>query len=172
MSVKRRGADPVKDIQRIVKAITDNADRIRLVTFNTVKGQLTRRIFNQGLATDGSRIGNYAPSTKEQRNEAGRRIDTVDLEMTGTLRRSLVVGTSEGKVSLGMAEQPEPKITVSGGRLRVTGTSDFSTTENAIVQEKNFNKEIFAPSKEELERGETTVIKELNLVVQQALRQS
>lgn len=170
--VKRSGANVKQDIERIVKAIADNADRVRVATFNTVKGQMARRIWNNGIATDGSRIGNYKPSTKKRRNEAGRRIDTVDLEMTGTLRRSFVVGTGEGRIQLGLAEQQEPKISVKGGRLSVTGTSDWTTAENAIQQEENFKKEIFAPSKEEIERGEKTVIKEINLIVRKALGQS
>lgn len=169
---KRKGADPKKDIERIVKAITDNADRIRVVTFNTVKGQLARRIWNNGKASDGTRIGSYTIPYKKLRNEAGFRIDTADLELTGTLRRSLIVGEGEGRTQLGMADQLEPKVKFSKGKLTVTGTSNFNTVENAIVQEKNFNKEIFAPSKEELDRGEKTVVKELNLVVQKSLRQS
>ena len=170
--VKRSGANVKKEIEMIVKLIADNADRIRVSTFNTVKGQMARRIWNNGIATDGSRIGSYSIPYKKRRNEAGFRIDTVDLELTGTLRRSFVVGTGEGRTVLGIAEQPEPKVSFVKGKLTVKGTSDFDTVENAIVQEKNFNKEIFAPSKEELERGEKTVVKEMNLIVSKGLKQS
>lgn len=169
--MKRRGADPSKDIQALTDAITGNAERIRTVTFNTVKGQLVRRIFNEGIASDGGRIGVYAFSTAKQRSKAGRRITTVDLEMTGTLRRSVAVGVSEGMTVLGISEnQNEPVISVKDGRLRVTGTSDFSVTDNAIYQEDNFGKEIFAPSEEEIKRGEKTVLKEIELIVKQALK--
>ncbi len=201
MAVKRTGADPKKDIERIVKAIADNADRVRIVTFNTVKGQMARRIWNNGQATGGERIGNYKPSTKKIRQELGFRIDTVDLEQSGTLRRSLVVGTADGKAVIGMLEQKEPvrKIQTGAKTKRVRGIgeimnvgavgrskstnlssdtiafhefSEITTVQNAIIQENHFNKEIFAPSKEEIERGEKTVIKEINLIVQKALRQS
>lgn len=171
-TVKKRGADPAKDVEKILRAIERNADGIRTVTFNTVKGQHSRRIFNDGGATEGGAIGQYKPSTKKRRNEAGRRIDKVDLEMTGTLRRSLTVGVGDGKVVLGLQEQKEPKITVEKGRIRITGTSDFSTVENAILQEKHFRTEIFAPSKEEIQRGEKTLIKEVDRVAKQALSQS
>ena len=167
-----KNADPEKDIDRIVKAITDNSERIRVSTFNTVKGQMARRIFNEGKATDNGLIGAYTIPYKKKRNETGFRIDKVDLELTGTLRRSLIVGVGDGRTQLGIAEQREPKISFKGGKLTVKGTSNFGTTENAITQEENFNKEIFAPSKEELERGEKTVIKELNLIVSKTLRQS
>lgn len=167
--IKKRGADPLKDIQKIIQAVEQNADGIRTVTFNTVKGQYTRRIFNTGERTAGGAIGQYKASTKKIRNAAGRRIDKVDLEMTGTERMSIAVGVSGGRVVMGIAEQNEPKITVKDGRIKITGTSNFSTVENAILQEKNFKTEIFAPSKDELTRGEVTLVRELDMVVKKAL---
>lgn len=200
---KRKGADPEKDIARIIQAVKQDADGIRTVVFNSVKGLLARRVFNQGLATDESRIGNYKPATKKIRQELGYRIDTVDLEQTGTLRRSVVVGVESGRVVLGMAEQKELVVRIKAGkkttRVKGLGTisnvgatnrsrkgvktlssdvisfhelSEITTTENALIQEKHFNKEIFAPSKKELERGEVTVIKELDRVVKKALQLS
>lgn len=169
MPVKKRGADPKKDIERIIQAVEQNANGIRTVVFNTVKGQYTRRIFNEGGNTAGSSIGQYDPLTKKLRNMAGRRIDKVDLEMTGTLRRSIGVGATEGKVVMGLLEQPEPKISIEKGRVKITGTSDFSTVENAILQEKHFQTEIFAPSENEVKRGETTLVKELDRTVRKAL---
>lgn len=170
--MKRKGADPKKDIERIIQAVKQDADGIRTVTFNTVKGQLVRRIFNTGGASEGGKIGLYEQSTQRARKRGGRQTAYVDLEMTGTLRRSISTGVSEGKVVLGMQDQNEPKISIENGRVKIKGTSSFSTVENAILQEKNFNTEIFAPSKEELTRGEKTVIKELDRVVQKALRLS
>lgn len=172
MPVKKRGADPKKDIESIIRAVEQNSNGIRTVVFNTVKGQYTRRIFNEGGRTSGGSIGQYEPSTKKARNQAGRRIDKVDLEMTGTLRRSIAVGQTEGKVVMGLAEQNEPKISIEKGRVKITGTSDFSTVENAILQEKHFQAEIFAPSNEEVKRGETTLVKELDRTVRKALSSS
>lgn len=170
--VKVSGADPRKDIEAIINAVTKDADGIRVVVFNTVKGQFTRRIFNEGNKTNGGNIGQYKPLSKKIRNEAGRRIDKVDLEMTGTLRRSVAVGVGDGRVVMGMMEQKEPEIKVEKGRIKIVGTSDLSTVENAILQEKHFNTEIFAPSKEEIDRGEKTLVKELNLRVKKALSRS
>lgn len=167
----RTGADPAKDILKLTDAIVANADRIRTVTFNTVKGQLVRRIFNEGTASDGTPIGQYRPLTKKIRALVGRQVAKADLEMTGTLRRSVVVGVADGMTVLGIIEnQKEPVISVKGGRLRVIGASDFSVIDNAIAQEENFNKEIFAPSDQEIKRGEKTVLKEINLVAQKALK--
>lgn len=168
--VKRSGDSLKKDIEAITAAIIKNANRIREVTFNTVKGQMARRIFTQGGATDGSKIGTYEYSTQRFRREVGRQTNYVDLSMTQTLERSFGVGTHEGRTVIGIADVNEPEVTAENGRLKVTGISDFITTENAIYQEKNFGKEIFAPSKEEIKRGEQTVIKEVNIVVKQALK--
>lgn len=158
-----------RDLKAIESVISKDADGIRTVVFNTVKGQLTRRIFNDGMNSAGGLIGQYKPSTKKIRNKLGRRIDKVDLEMTGTERRAVTVGTGEGRVVLGIQEQQEPKITVENGRIKIAGTSELSTVENAILQEEHFATEIFAPSKEELTRGEETLVKELNLRVKKAL---
>lgn len=167
--VRRKGANVRKDILAITNAIVENADRIRIATFNTVKGQMARRIFTQGKDTNGGLIGMYAVSTARQRKEAGRQTGFVDLSMTQTLEKSFSVGTSEGRAVIGIADRNEPEISVEKGRIKITGLSTFTTTENAISQEKNFNKEIFAPSKEEIKRGEVTVIKEINLIAKKAL---
>lgn len=170
--VKVRGASVQKDLQAIINVVAQEADGIRTVTFNTVKGQLARRIFNNGTATAGQSIGQYQPLTKKIREAGGRQTSKVDLEMTGTLRRSVAVGVGEQRVVLGLLEQPEPEIKIENGRVKISGTSDFSTVENAILQEKHFNTEIFAPSKEEVNRGEKTLIKILNKQVQKALGRS
>ena len=172
-----------EDMKTIINAVEKNINGIRTVTFNTVKGDMSRRIFNNGIATDGSRIGNYAPMTKKIRNELGRRIDTVDLNITGTLQKSLVVGTEGGKVVVGMLEQNEPKTKGTrkegklkrgeGGGLNVKKVSISSgtllTTDNAINQEKHFGKEIFAPSEQELKKGDEIFADELNKVIGKAL---
>lgn len=170
--VKVRGANLRKDLEAIINVVTQQSDGIRAVTFNTVKGQLARRVFNEGGATGGQNIGQYHPLTKKIREASGRQTSKVDLEMTGTLRRSVVVGTGDGKVVLGMLDQPEPKIKIEDGRVKIAGNSDVSTVENAIFQEKHFNTEIFAPSKTEIDRGEKTLVKILNKLVQKALGRS
>lgn len=158
-----------RDIKTIEQAISKNLNRIRLVTFNTVKGQMSRRIFQQGQSSDSSPIGTYEQSTKRQREKGGRQTAKVDLEMTGTLRNSLIVGKEGNNISMGIKENPEPKISVANGVVRITGKSDFSTVENAIQQEENFGKDIFAPTKEEIETGEMVFLHEVDRVTKKAL---
>lgn len=158
-----------EDMDLIADALSKNINGIRTVTFNTVKGQMSRRIFQQGQSTDGSPIGQYAKSTKKQRERGGRQTNKVDLEMTGELRRSFIVGTESNKVVMGLLENNEPKISVSNGVVRVVGTTDFTTTENAIQQEQNFGKDIFAPSESEIETGEEVFLFEVDKLIKKTL---
>lgn len=158
-----------EDLNTIVKTVAENINGVRTVVFNTVKGELVRRIFNNGIATDGSQIGTYELSTARFRVEAGRRTDKVDLSMSQTLQKSIIVGTEGNNIVLGMVDNKEPKLTVKDGRLKITGTSDFLTTDNAIQQEKNFGKEIFAPSEQEVEKSQELFVKEMDKLIKKAL---
>lgn len=170
--VQKTDVNVREDLRAITKAIEDNAEGIRLVTFNTVKGQMARRVFNDGISTDGSPIGQYAESTKRQRQKAGRQTGRVDLDMSSTLRRALVVGTSENRTVIGILGQQEPTVIAVNGSLKVTGTSDLQTDQNAINQEEHFGKPIFAPSNEETDRAEKTIVKEIDRVVKKAVASS
>ena len=166
----RKGADPKNDLDKLINAIVRNKNRIQTVGYNSMKGMLVRRIFNTGQATDGSQIGTYAPLSIRLRSLAGRQTSRVDLEFTGTLRKSMAVGRDGDNIVFGMLEQREPKTKIVKGKLVVSGLSDVITTENAIEQEKNFSKEIFAPSEEEINRGEKAILKEVNIIAKKALR--
>lgn len=157
------------DMKLIVRAVEKNINRARLVAYNTVKGEISRRIFQQGVASDGSQIGNYKASTAKQRQRGGRQTSKVDLEWTGTLRRSLVVGVENEKVTMGFMENREPKTSSKGGTVRVTGLSDFTTTDNAIQQEKNFGKDIFAPTEQEIDKSQEIFIDELTNAINKEL---
>lgn len=175
-------SDIVKnDLERFEAAVKREANGIRLVVVNTVKSALVRRIFNNGIASDGTDIGQYERSTKIFRNYIGRRIDKVDLEITGTLRRSVQVGRYNERTVLGIVENKEPFIDFSrnkSGRIRekrgfatakIVGLSGLLTTDNAIYQERIFNTAIFAPTEEEIELGDKTFEKQLNEVAKKNL---
>lgn len=158
-----------EDLKLIAKSIEENINGLRTVTFNTVKGEMSRRIFQQGAATDGSPIGQYTASSKKTRERGKRHTERVDLEMTGELRRSLVVGEDGRNVVMGFVENTEPKISIKGGVVKVTGKTDFLVTDNAIKQEKNFGKEIFAPTEKEVETGEEVFLKEVDKLIKKTL---
>lgn len=165
------------DIKAITEALIKDANRIRLAAMNTIKGDISRRVFQQGTASDGSPIGQYKTSTKKFRNLVGRRIDKVDLQMLGTLKDSLIVGESEDRVVMGISEVPEVQGKASkhkkGGfaTLQAGKKTDFTTVENAITQEKHFNKSIFAPTNEEAEKSLKIFDREMQKTITKALPQ-
>ena len=159
-----------EDMTAIVDAISKNINGMRTVVFNTVKGEMmSNRIFQQGKASDGTDIGEYAASTKRIRKYVGRRTDKVDLEMTSELRNSLVVGVEGGEVVMGFIGNTEPKISIKGGTLRVAGKTDYLVTDNAIDQEERFGKDIFDPSAEEVKKGEDVFLFEIDKLIKKTL---
>ena len=163
------------DIKAVTEALVKDANRIRLAAMNPLKGDISRRVFQQGTSTDGSPIGQYATSTKKFRNLVGRRIDKVDLQMLGTLKDSLIVGESENRVVMGISEVPEVQGKASKHRkggfatLQVGKKTDFTTVENAITQEKHFNKSIFAPSDQEVDKSLKNFDREFKKTTDKAL---
>ena len=96
---------------------------------------MKQRIFNDGVGSNGSKIGKYkSKSWITKRSENGRQTNTVDLEFTGDLRNSI-----------------KP---VKSGRdvfLVVVNDRDFA---KAKGQEDRRKKEIFTPTSSERESVE------------------
>jgi len=68
-----------------------------------LEGEMKQRIFNRGLASNNSAIGDYKSKFwKKKRDERGNQIGFVDLEFTGDLRNSIQV-VQEGKESVVLA---------------------------------------------------------------------
>lgn len=110
------------------------------ILLNNAGGEIRRRIFNEGGATDG-KIGQYKPKTKLIREQKGQEVGYVNLEDTGTLRRGIQLGEDAGDKVLGIAE-----INYSNG---------WTTDKNARQQETNFKKPIFTISEKEIEKAAT-----------------
>lgn len=88
-------------MRRLLAAIKEARGVAELTGIKTLEGLMKRRIFNQGLASDATPLGNYSRAYSQKRRLAGRQIGYKDLEFTGALRRSLVTGTSKGAAVLG-----------------------------------------------------------------------
>lgn len=103
-----------------------------------LEGDMKQRIFNQGGASNGSKIGQYkSESWITKRADNGRQTNTVDLEYTGDLRNAI-----------------KP---VKSGRdvfLVVANDKDYA---KAKGQEERRKKEIFTPTKSERESVEQYV---------------
>lgn len=135
--------------------------RASIVALQRLKAEQAQRIFQDGEATDGSdissrrkarnpRTGDYSRSHGNKRQRIGRRIDKVDLEFTGGLRRSLIVGTdSEGEVVYGFKDERNRKIGEGHTEHR--------------------QQEIFNASKKEIKLVEKTIVAEIRVAINKAV---
>ena len=82
-----------------------------LINGQEIMGILLRRVFNDGLATDGQPIGTYKDGPyKHKREKLGRQTRYVDLQMTGDLFNSINVGISDNRLTLGFTNENRAQI--------------------------------------------------------------
>lgn len=124
--------------QDFTKVVIDLFPKYTDIFLNNAGGEIRRRIFNEGGATEG-KIGNYKPKSKLLREQKGQETGYVNLEDTGTLRRSIQVGVDGESKVLGIAE--------------INYANGWTTDKNARQQERNFEKEIFSISDKEIEKA-------------------
>lgn len=75
-----------------------------LVALKSYEAQVKKRIHNMGMDQTGKQIGNYkSRSWIKKRQEAGRQVGYIDLEMTGELRKGLTTGQIRGGAALGFS---------------------------------------------------------------------
>ena len=137
-------------LQKLKKALSEIRARSEVVGILQLNADMQKRIFNQGLASDGKPMGPYlSAGHKKRRSNMQRQIGYKDLELTGALRRSLVVGESKGHSALGF--------TVDRSRII------------AIGQEQQIGRPIWRPTKTELDRMLKAMITQINKDLKRAL---
>lgn len=116
-------------IKRILEKIDSTLELSKLESAVEIHAEFKDRVFNKGLDKNEQIIGNYKPITIERKKRKGKKnITLVNLTDTTSLRKDIKV-------------------------LREKSIA-FSTEYGENVSsynEKNFNKEIFEPSKKEKE---------------------
>lgn len=86
-----------------------------------LEGEMKQRIFNRGLASNNSSIGDYKSKFwKKKRDERGNQIGYVDLEFSGDLRNSIQV-VEEGKESVVLAIISDLEYNKSQGQELIQG---------------------------------------------------
>lgn len=93
MQYESNAKEVLARLQMIRATIASGAFSDALVSgLNAGMGVMKLRIFNQSLAADGSSLGPYFSETyiRDRRRE-GRQVARKDLEMTGSLRRSIEI---------------------------------------------------------------------------------
>ena len=126
--------NPLNNIKECVRIAKDKAD---FVAINNMLAEMKRRIFSDGVASDGTDIGQYqvVPGQHRKRRIAkGLQVSYVDLKFEGALMNSLQVGKVKDRYVMGF--------TLAKFRLIAQGN------------EEQRGKEIFAPTAEEVNRAQ------------------
>lgn len=151
--------DVVNELKNFARSLLQLKKPIQLVAMKTLEGRMKRRIFNEGRATDNSKIGNYSTKKlyaskdsfaktsafvsntkggktmrvdggyKELRDIQGFQTNYVDTDYTGSLRMSIGVGDT--------------------GENIVLGFFDSENYEKSFGLEEHFDKVIYAPNEDE-----------------------
>jgi hypothetical protein len=147
----------VINIPALVKA---NEVRLQTVACSAVLGNLLQRIFNKGESADGgligptlspTRFGAYSEKYGRLRKERGRQVDKVDLELDGTLRRAIDIGTSQGKVVVGITSEKQTQIAERHEKV-------------------NFKKPIFRATDKEVQIGFQALQKNLDIIIRNIIQ--
>ena len=155
---------------QLIREAEKALEKIELTVANDFLADFSERVFEDGLDSKGQKIGTYSERPfklkpeelkgyagllpvgrlkntyfkggyKEFREKLGREGDFVNLDLTGSLRLSVKVGQKNGKIAVGIIGKSEVK--------------------KARDNEQHFGKDIFSPSKKELENIEKLAQREL-----------
>lgn len=120
------------NIRRSLPEVNKLFGTIELFASNEILARMLARIFNDGLAKDGNKIGTYkSGSYKRKREKAGRQVDYKDEQFSGALFEAMNVGKYKGKPAVGITTETSANI--------------------SRYQEKQVGRVIFSPSQSELE---------------------
>lgn len=137
------------ELEVIIEGIESSVPDAEIAALQRIEGEMKTRIFGNGQATDGSklgtfsvpRIGDYSRAHGRKRQRAGRRITPKDLEFYGDLRRSIGVGVNGPNTVLGFQYD----------KARII----------AQAQQKQTRKTIFQASAQEIQNGIDVYLKRM-----------
>lgn len=125
-----------------IRLITNKVPGFLLVAGKRLEGEMKKRIFNRGEASDGSKIGSYSNSYAALRQRRGRQTGFVDLQFTGNLFSNVQTVKDGADVA-----------------IAIPNDKDFL---KATDNEKRFEKTIFEPTEQE----EISVDKEFTRLIE------
>lgn len=133
-----------KYIAKVTAAFLKNVSSFEIAALSSLQGLYLQRIHNRGEATDGSKIGKYVTDYwREKRKEKGRQVSYKDLEFNSDLRRSVKIGTSNGKNVMGF-DNDMSRIIATGQQEQTEKTifaisiSEQNEMDDAYVRELEF----------------------------------
>lgn len=140
-----------KKVTGLAKAVSSQNERFQIVACKLVEGRIKKRVFNNGIATDGSKIGKYQSAQyKKVREKRGAQTGYVDLMISGDLlMKNFQVGKAGKDIVLGFASEKSGNI--------------------ARYQEEYRGKDIFTPSQSEKDEAHRAVMAEIRTVVSEEI---
>ncbi len=144
--------------KQLQKRIEDSIPLFQQAVNNSivVSGQdtlqlISRRIFNEGKATDGNKIGDYVEGRyKEEREQAGFQTEYVDLQRRSDLFQSVQTVAKDDTVVIGVINPDSARI------------SDYL--------EERYNKKIFTASQAEIDHAKETAVEYLKEQVSEIVK--
>jgi hypothetical protein len=124
----------LSNILRLTSSILGEVgERSQIVSLSRLEGEMKYRIFNKGLATDGSAMGAYRSAQyKKERLAKGRQVGYKDLEFYSDLRNSIQQGKSGSSNVLGFTNDRARLIAGYQQEARQTGKIIFEPSQAEI----------------------------------------
>jgi len=167
---------------------TQITNRILLESAAAILGEMKFRIFNEGKATGGTKIANgyssqkkkytksdfagtisskFAPNTTVKKKN-GTRIPAMKFENYAAFRRYVGRQTAYVDLSLSGSLQGNIQIGQSGGNIVIGLTSQEESKKRKIIENKLYRRQIFTPSKAEIQAGNDAIIEAIKAIIRGA----
>lgn len=126
-------------LKNLETCIEKEKKKIQFSALNTANGLMHKRIFNQGLSSDGTALGVYrSKQWKKTRENKPRQTAYKDLFFNGDLSRSLTVGENNGDFVLGLSTD-KARLIMEGqeSQTRKTISEITKETEDKVIEIAN-----------------------------------
>lgn len=145
-------------LSKIALELTRSKGDLLLLGGKDIEGRMKSRIFNKGLNTNESPIGQYkSKQWIKKRKSAGRKINKVDLEFSGDLRNSIQTVADGTDVVVAIINDME--YLISQGQEKIQGAK---AGQSKMV--------IFEPSEKEIKRTQNYINDLIDEKIEQILR--
>lgn len=174
----------LSDIERILSTLPKFKHRVQLVAVKRLEAEMKRRIFNEGLATNGGKIGEYSERPLSVANPsinprawAVPSAFVASRDRNGRVRDTQFFSGGYKEFRKEQGFQTAFVDTDYTGSLRqslqtgllgddiVLGFADLEQYQKSIKLEQHFNKSIYEPSENEQQIVDEVVINEFNMIL-------
>ncbi len=120
-----------KQLESSLTALEGKRDRVEIVALKGIEAEYKERLFEDGLSTNGSKIGKYVSNWKKKRAQKGRQTGFVDQNFNSDNQRSIQVGKASGSNVMGFLTDKQ--------RLIAEGAENYRKKDIYVVSEKEID---------------------------------